>query len=329
MGSRRIWERLKCGAPAWREIGQMRRQRRSFLQPVVLWMAGRSSTPFRPAPAAWSSDQHTSSGATPGPGRQGSPEGAGPMQVFDPCLGTPRAGDPQARRFPAGALRYAGAMDVARFRSVPLLGILRGVDDQDLETAVRACLGAGVPALEVALNGPGALRQLERLALLAAGQLSIGAGTVLSVDQAKEAVSRGATFIVSPALIPELVEFCRSRGLAVFPGALSPSEVARAHGAGATMVKVFPAGAFGPGYLRELRVRCGPVNLMACGGVNETTILPFCTSGADAVAVGASVFRREWLTHCRVDLIQAKLEALARAVRGGCRCPDMPAPAQA
>ena len=144
-------------------------------------------------------------------------------------------------------------MDLARFRRLPLLGILRGIAAADVEPLAEAVIGAGLTTVEITMNTAGAPALIARLRAAAGERLMVGAGTVLDLDDLAAALDAGASFIVMPTLDAAVVERCVAERVPVFPGALTPQEIFTAWKAGATMVKVFPAGVFGPGYLREIK----------------------------------------------------------------------------
>jgi 2-dehydro-3-deoxyphosphogluconate aldolase/(4S)-4-hydroxy-2-oxoglutarate aldolase len=195
-----------------------------------------------------------------------------------------------------------------------LLGILRDAPDAalgELASAVRDC---GIRFLEVTMNTPGACRQIGRLRDMLDGSCQIGAGTVLSAREAAEAVSAGATFLVSPCLVVEVQDFADEHGIPTLPGALTPQEVWNAHRGGATMVKVFPAkSAGGPSYVKELRGPFRDIPLLACGGVNAATAGEYFRSGTDALAFGGSVFAPSRLREGDFDGVRDDLRALRSA----------------
>jgi len=206
-------------------------------------------------------------------------------------------------------------MDLDRFRALPLLGILRGVQPDDLSPLTDAVCAAGLAAIEVTMNTAGAPALIRSLVSQAGSHLMIGAGTVLDVETLDTALDAGATFVVMPVLVPEVVERCTGRGVPVFPGALTPQEIFTAWQAGATMVKVFPAGAFGPGYLREIKGPFRDIALMAVGGVTAENMRAFFEAGASAVAFGASVFRLDWLAERQYGRIADEVRRLVEACR--------------
>jgi 2-dehydro-3-deoxyphosphogluconate aldolase/(4S)-4-hydroxy-2-oxoglutarate aldolase len=109
------------------------------------------------------------------------------------------------------------------------------------------------------------------------------------------AVDAGATFIVTPVLVEDVMKYCVKNKIPVFPGALTPKEIYDAWNAGATMVKVFPSGVFGPDYFSEIKGPFNDIKLLACGGVTAENMKNYFSAGASAVSFGASVFKKEWL----------------------------------
>jgi 2-dehydro-3-deoxyphosphogluconate aldolase/(4S)-4-hydroxy-2-oxoglutarate aldolase len=205
-------------------------------------------------------------------------------------------------------------MDLARFKTRPLLGIVRGVELEQLKPLLESAIAAGLETLEITMNTPQAPALIARACEIAAGKLTIGAGTVLDLDDLKSATDAGATFIVSPTLIPEVVAACVEARLPVFPGALTPQEIHDAWRAGASMVKVFPAGVFGPSYFREIKGPFANIELLACGGVSVATLPEYARCGADAFAFGGSIFNLDWIQAGRFDRIEAAIRELVGAL---------------
>lgn len=207
------------------------------------------------------------------------------------------------------------AMDIERFRRLPLLGILRGIVAADVEPLIEVMVDAGLEAVEVTMNTSGAPALIERFRAAAGNRLMVGAGTVLDRDALAAALDAGATFIVMPILVPAVVEECAARSIPVFPGALTPQEIFTAWQAGATMVKVFPASCFGPAYFKEVKGPFADIELLAVGGVDAHNMSAYFANGASAVAFGGSVFRPAWLQEHRYDLMAAEIGSLVAACR--------------
>lgn len=205
-------------------------------------------------------------------------------------------------------------MDLKLFRCKPLLGIVRGVDREHLEPVLESAIAGGLESLEITMNSDGAAELIAAAREIGRGRLAVGAGTVLDLDDLNAATDAGATFVVSPTLIPEVVAACVERGIPVFPGALTPSEIHAAWRAGASMVKVFPSSVFGPSYFREIKGPFADVELLACGGVSPSTLPDYARCGADAFAFGSSVFSLEWIRSGRYDRIESAIRALVAAL---------------
>ena len=175
------------------------------------------------------------------------------------------------------------------------MGILRGIDESEIEPLVETVISAGLKTIEITMNTPDAVNLIRKMIKTSRGCLTVGAGTVITKKDLDEALDAGATFIVLPTLVKDVVEYCVKKGIPVFPGALTPQEILNASLCGATMVKVFPAKFFGLDYFKELKCPFPNIKLLACGGVREENVADYLSSGASAVAFGRSVFRKELL----------------------------------
>jgi len=173
------------------------------------------------------------------------------------------------------------------------MGIVRGICDSDIEPLVEAVVSAGLETMEITMNTPQAARLIKNAQKVSRGRLFIGAGTVLGMDDLKEALRAGATFIVTPVLVPDVTAYCVKNKIPIFPGALTPTEIYAAWNAGAAMVKVFPSGFFGPAYFSEIKGPFENIKLLACGGVRPENMKEYFKAGADAISFGASVFRKD------------------------------------
>ncbi|OGC03444.1 hypothetical protein A2276_00845 [candidate division WOR-1 bacterium RIFOXYA12_FULL_43_27] len=168
-----------------------------------------------------------------------------------------------------------------------IIGIIRGANTDNIEKIVEAGFGGGLDKIEIALNSTDALEQIE----LVSKKHKIGAGTVLNLEDCKKALKAGAKFIVSPIADPETIKYCVKNKIEVYPCGVTPNEVYTAWKLGATMVKIFPVKNFGgPSYIKELKGPFNDVKLLACGGVRPDNIKEYFEAGADAVAVGGTIF---------------------------------------
>ena len=192
-----------------------------------------------------------------------------------------------------------------------VLAVLRGDDVAGVVAAAEVLAGAGIGAIEVTWTVPDAERAVTALRERLPGHL-IGAGTLTTPDEVARAVGAGAQFVVSPGTPPVLLDALLACGVPALPGVLTPGEVLAATTAGATAVKLFPAGAFGPGYLGQLRGPFPTVQVVPTGGIDVPAVPDWIARGALAVGLSTSlcspedIRRRDW----------APVEARARAVLG-------------
>lgn len=202
------------------------------------------------------------------------------------------------------------------FQKTPIVGILRGYAKEVTLTIVEVFYQAGFTTIEITMNTPNAIDLIAEIAHQYKGQLNVGAGTVLSMDEVKAVVHAGGQFIVSPVVDIPLIEYCKAQNIPVFPGAYTPTEIYQAWNAGARMVKVFPARNLGPAYIKDVLAPLNHLELMPTGGVNDSNFDNYRKSGAKAFGMGGYLFdktlieRKDWIglaVHLRK--IKAKLIA--------------------
>ncbi|MBT3286981.1 MAG: bifunctional 4-hydroxy-2-oxoglutarate aldolase/2-dehydro-3-deoxy-phosphogluconate aldolase [Victivallales bacterium] len=178
------------------------------------------------------------------------------------------------------------------FAAFPIVGILRGFPLELTREIARESANAGLLALEVTMNTPGAAEQIAALVQDMGDRLCVGAGTVTSVEEFLAARDAGAGFIVTPNLELEVLRLCREAGIPAFPGAMTPTEIVTAWTHGATMVKLFPAGALGPGYLKAVKAPLDRIPLLPTGGVSLENAAAFLAAGASGFGIGSPLFAR-------------------------------------
>ena len=128
-----------------------------------------------------------------------------------------------------------------------------------------------------------------------AGVLRVGAGTVLTDEQLTLCEQAGGEYMITPNVNVELIRECVRRGLVAMPGALTPSEAVAAFDAGASFVKIFPAGALGPGYVKALTAPLAHIPFLAVGGISPDNAADFLRAGCVGVGVGGNLTNREWI----------------------------------
>ena len=173
---------------------------------------------------------------------------------------------------------------------VPVIGILRGIDGEFFRALMPAAFGAGLQALEITINTPGAPEIVARCRPEVMPGKLLGMGTIRNVAEAELAIAAGAMFLVTPNTDSRVIELAKRHDVPVIAGAFTPTEVYTAWAAGADLVKIFPCGVVGPGYLRELRGPFDQIPLVAVGGVTLHNVRDFFAAGAAGVGVGNSLF---------------------------------------
>jgi 2-dehydro-3-deoxyphosphogluconate aldolase/(4S)-4-hydroxy-2-oxoglutarate aldolase len=170
-----------------------------------------------------------------------------------------------------------------------VVAIMRHTDPSAAIKTVGALLEGGVCAIEVTFNSRGVLDMLRDIHAQFGERVLLGAGTVLSLDAAEQALQAGATFIVSPHTDPQLVRTMADRGVPCIPGALTATEIVSAWNAGASVVKLFPAASVGIGYVKDIRGPLNEIPLLPTGGVNLSNAADFMRAGAWGLGIGSSL----------------------------------------
>ncbi|MCM3748692.1 bifunctional 4-hydroxy-2-oxoglutarate aldolase/2-dehydro-3-deoxy-phosphogluconate aldolase [Paenibacillus pasadenensis] len=196
-----------------------------------------------------------------------------------------------------------------------IVAIFRGIGPAEADRAARALADGGIRLMEVTMNTDGALPILSRWREQLDGAAYVGAGTVLDERQAREAVSAGAQFLISPNLDEAVIAYGASQGVSVWPGVMTPTEVVRAWKAGAEAVKIFPMASLGHRYLQELKGPLDHIPMMATGGVDLDNIGDYFRAGADAVGLGSKLVNLQWAREGRFEQMEQRARQFADAVR--------------
>ena len=193
-----------------------------------------------------------------------------------------------------------------------LLGIVRFRDDGDVDGALGALVRGGIGLVEVTLDTPGALDAVER------GRRSgwsIGVGTVLEPDHVNRSVDAGAAFVVSPDVVPGVIERALELGVDIVPGAFTSTEVMRAHSMGVSAVKLFPASLGGPSYVRALLGPFADVALVPTGGIGIQEVSAYLNAGAACVGLGGALAgERPPANDTELDAITERAAAAVAAI---------------
>jgi 2-dehydro-3-deoxyphosphogluconate aldolase / (4S)-4-hydroxy-2-oxoglutarate aldolase len=175
-----------------------------------------------------------------------------------------------------------------RIREIGVVPVVRASSGEEALQLVDALKAGGIDVIELTMTVPGAVEIIRELAK-APGAI-VGAGTVLDAETARACLLAGAKFVVSPATDEPTITLCRTYGVPIMAGALTPTEVVRAWRAGSDMVKVFPCGAVGgASYVKALKAPLPQIELIPTGGVSLETAADFIKAGASAVGAGADL----------------------------------------
>lgn len=196
-----------------------------------------------------------------------------------------------------------------------IVAIFRGIEDKDADQAAKALIDGGITMMEITLNTDGATVMINRWREKFGEQAAIGAGTVLDLDMAKEAAAAGAQFLISPNLDEAVVAYGRERGISVWPGVTTPTEIVRAWKAGADAIKLFPLGTLGWKYLAEIRAPLNHIPMIATGGVNIDNIADYFQAGASAVGMGGKLVNLDWVRSGQFGLLTEQARRFTEAVK--------------
>ncbi len=203
----------------------------------------------------------------------------------------------------------------SRIEAIGIVPSIRVQTTDDALFAAKAVARGGVPIVEVALTVPGAIGLISHLVQNMPGMI-VGAGGVADADAARQCCDAGAQFLTSDGCDIEVTKFALERKVVVFPGALTPTEVAIAHKLKPDFVKIVPCGHMGgESYIRALKAMFPDVKLIAAGGVTQRNAFDFIRAGAIAVGVGGELIPREAVRHKQADRIVELAGRFLQAVK--------------
>jgi 2-dehydro-3-deoxyphosphogluconate aldolase/(4S)-4-hydroxy-2-oxoglutarate aldolase len=179
---------------------------------------------------------------------------------------------------------------LGRIRATGIIPVIRAPSADDALAAVDAMRAGGIDIIELTMTVPSAVKVIEKVVERYGDAVVVGAGTVLDAETARACILAGAAFVVAPIIDEPTIRVCRTYGVPVVPGALTPTEVVQAWRTGADAVKVFPCGALGgASYIKALRAPLPQIDLIPTGGVTIATVADFIAAGACAVGAGADL----------------------------------------
>lgn len=203
-----------------------------------------------------------------------------------------------------------------------VVAIVRLDDYSAAADLVAALADGGIDAVEFTFTNPAAGRAIEAAKSAHGDRVLLGAGTVLDPETARSALLSGADFIVTPTLNAATVSLCRRYAVPSVIGSFTPTEILTAWENGATFVKVFPASAVGPGYLKDVRGPLPQVKLIPTGGISLDNVGAFIQAGAAAVAVGSNLVDAASVRDGRWGELTERAAAYVAAVRAARQSTD-------
>lgn len=207
-------------------------------------------------------------------------------------------------------------------RDRKVIAIIRGYAPDVCLRLAEAYAQGGLGLVEVTFNQKAPETWKDTAAAIAAirarfaGVLRVGAGTVLTAEQLTLCEQAGGEYMITPNVNVELIRDCVRRGLVALPGALTPSEAVAAFDAGASFVKVFPAGSLGPGYVKALVAPLSHIPFLAVGGISPDNAADFLRAGCVGVGVGGNLTNRDWIAAGAWDRIADVARRLVAACAG-------------
>ncbi len=203
-----------------------------------------------------------------------------------------------------------------RFAEQRCSAILRTVNADAVLPALQAAVDGGFEIIECTMNTPGALDAIRHFAQQ--DDLLVGAGTVLTTEDAQRAVDAGARFLVSPVTDPEVIKWCVRHDVVAIPGTFTPTEMLTAHRAGAPIVKFFPGPPGGPGAVRAIRGPLPFLRIFPTSGVTLENAADYLRAGAFGLGFVACLFEPDDLNAGRFDAVRERAGRMIDVVRN---CP--------
>lgn len=197
-----------------------------------------------------------------------------------------------------------------------IIAIIRGFEPDVCLRLAEAYSKGGINMVEVTFNQKAPETWKDTAAAIRsikdhfAGAVKVGAGTVLTEEQLKICEDAGGEYMVTPNVNTALIRKCAADGLMAMPGAMTPTEAVEAYDAGATYVKLFPAGILGPDYVKAVKAPLSHIPFLAVGGIGPDNIGDFMKAGCVGAGVGGNLTNREWISDGEWDKITATAASL-------------------
>ncbi|GAA0348606.1 bifunctional 4-hydroxy-2-oxoglutarate aldolase/2-dehydro-3-deoxy-phosphogluconate aldolase [Bacillus horti] len=205
---------------------------------------------------------------------------------------------------------------IQSLKDAQVVAVIRKIDPDKVIPLVSALVAGGVTGIEITLDSQNALKLIKESKERFGQEAFVGAGTVLSVEEAKEALEAGADFIVSPILNKEVVDHVKETSSLVVPGVYTPTEMWQAMQWGADMVKIFPITTLGPKFIKDVKGPLSHIPLMTTGGIDLSNIAEYVKAGVHAVGVGGSLMDKVLIQNNDWDGLTQLAKRFKEAVQG-------------
>ena len=202
-----------------------------------------------------------------------------------------------------------------------IVAIVRGIPSDEVVGLAEALVKGGISCIEVTFDqsskekAEDTLKAISNLSKALGDRVCVGAGTVMSVQQVEDAAAAGAEYMISPNIKEAVIARTKELGKISIPGAMTPSEVVDAYEMGADIVKMFPAGVLGPGYIKAVKAPLKHIPITAVGGVNPGNCADFIRAGAVGVGVGGNLVSPQLVKEGRFDEITAIAQSYTDALK--------------
>ena len=181
---------------------------------------------------------------------------------------------------------------------------------------MKNLIGTELKAVEITMNTPGALDCIQKISEEFGDKILIGAGTVLTYEEAQQSIEAGAAFLLAPTVFSkEILDLCKEKGVVSVPGAFSPSEIYRSFEDGADIVKVFPAARLGSKYLTDIQAPLGKLPLMVVGGVNTGNLEEYFRAGASYAGIASGIFNKDDILQENEVNLKESIKAIEEKIR--------------
>ncbi|MEA4873940.1 bifunctional 4-hydroxy-2-oxoglutarate aldolase/2-dehydro-3-deoxy-phosphogluconate aldolase [Anaerorhabdus sp.] len=196
--------------------------------------------------------------------------------------------------------------------------ILRGYNYESVRSVVSAMVGTKLRSVEITMNSKDAIETIKKIANEFKDEILVGAGTVLTYDQAMECIQAGVQFILSPVVLSkDILDLCKEHQVISVPGAFSPSEIWKSFVDGADIVKVFPAARLDKKYFQDIQAPLGKLPLMIVGGINGDNVQEYFDAGVSYAGIGSGIFNKQDIVNCDERALKKSIEEFETKVKWG------------